>query len=117
MVKQSGRIITGAHYGLKDWLAQRVTAVLMAIYIVLLTIIVFISAPQNQAEWVTIFNYPGMRIASFLFLASLMWHAWVGIRNVLMDYIKPVAIRLTLQILVIVSLMAYLMWAAEILWS
>ncbi|SEQ91752.1 succinate dehydrogenase / fumarate reductase membrane anchor subunit [Nitrosomonas sp. Nm51] len=117
MVKQNGRIVTGAHYGLKDWLAQRVTAVLMVAYIVLFAVIVWISAPQNQVEWAAIFSYPGMRVASFLFLASLMWHAWVGVRNVLMDYIKSAAIRLTLQILVIVSLLAYLVWTAEILWS
>jgi succinate dehydrogenase / fumarate reductase membrane anchor subunit len=58
-----------------------------------------------------------MRIATFLFFAALFWHAWVGVRNVLMDYVKPVAIRLTLQVLVIIALLVYLVWTAEILWS
>ena len=26
------RIVSGAHYGLRDWLMQRVTAVVMALY-------------------------------------------------------------------------------------
>ncbi|MCB1985743.1 MAG: succinate dehydrogenase, hydrophobic membrane anchor protein [Burkholderiales bacterium] len=116
MVKQSSRMITGAHYGLRDWLVQRVTAVLMAAYILLLAGIVFVVAPQDYASWVAVFNHQWMRIATFLFFAALFWHAWVGVRNVLMDYVKPTAIRLILQILVIVSLFAYLIWTAEILW-
>jgi len=117
MVKRPDRIVTGAHYGLKDWLVQRVSAVLMAVYIILLMIIVFISAPQDYMAWKTIFNNQWMRIATFLFLVSLFWHAWIGVRNVLMDYVHAIAIRLTLQILVILSLFFYLVWSAEILWS
>lgn len=117
MVRHSNRIVTGAHYGLRDWLVQRVTAVLMAVYILLLVGIAWNVAPQDHAAWAAVFNHQWMRIATFLFFASMFWHAWVGVRNVLMDYIKPTAIRLTLQILVIVSLFAYLVWAVEILWS
>ncbi|MCB1935064.1 MAG: succinate dehydrogenase, hydrophobic membrane anchor protein [Nitrosomonas sp.] len=117
MVRQPGRTVTGAHYGLRDWLAQRITAVLMAAYIVFLVAIVCINPPQDHAAWVAIFQHSWMRIATFLFFAGLFWHAWVGVRNVLMDYVKPTAIRLTLQILVIISLLAYLVWTAEILWS
>ena len=117
MVKHSNRIVTGAHYGLKDWLVQRVSAVLMVVYVVLLMAIIFISAPQDYVAWKAIFSSQLMRIATFLFLASLFWHAWIGMRNVLMDYVHAVAIRLTLQILVILSLLFYLVWSAEILWS
>lgn len=117
MVKRPDRIVTGAHYGLKDWLVQRVSAVLMAVYIILLIIIVFITAPQDYMAWKTIFNNQWMRIATFLFLVSLFWHAWIGVRNVLMDYVHAIAIRLTLQVLVILSLFFYLVWSAEILWS
>lgn len=117
MVKRSDRIVTGAHYGLKDWLVQRVSAVLMVVYIILLTVVFFISAPQDYMTWKTIFNNQWMRIATFLFLVSLFWHAWIGVRNVLMDYVHATAIRLTLQVLVILSLLFYLVWSAEILWS
>ncbi len=117
MVKQSGRITTGAHYGLIDWLAQRVTAVFMVVYIVLFVVVVVSTVPQDYAAWVAIFDFQWMRIASFLFFMALFWHAWVGVRNVLMDYVKPVAVRLGMQVLVIVSLLIYLIWTAEILWS
>ncbi|SFF02286.1 succinate dehydrogenase, hydrophobic membrane anchor protein [Nitrosomonas sp. Nm166] len=117
MVKPPRLAVTGAHYGLKDWLAQRVTAVLMVIYLLLLVGIVFVAAPQDYAAWKSIFSYQWLRIASFVFFICLFWHAWIGIRNVLMDYIHSTAIRLTLQIVVIIALLFYVVWAAEILWS
>ncbi len=117
MVKHTERIVTGAHYGLKDWLVQRVSAVLMIVYLIVLAVVIFIVSPQDHVAWQTVFANQWMRIASFLFFLSLFWHAWVGVRNVLMDYVKPTAIRLTAQILVIIALLFYLVWTAEILWS
>lgn len=111
------RIVTGAHYGLRDWLAQRVTAVVMAVFVLLLAAMVLISPPHDYASWKAIFSGRWMRIASFLFLVSLFWHAWIGMRNILMDYVHATGIRLALQILVILSLLFYTIWAVEILWA
>ena len=117
MVKSLNRIVTGAHYGLRDWLIQRVTAVYMIVYVILLTTVVFTSSPQDYDAWKTIFSHQWMRITTFLFFACLFWHAWVGIRNILMDYVHATSIRLTLHILVIFSLLFYLVWSVDILWS
>ena len=111
------RIVTGAHYGLRDWLAQRVTAVVMIVYILLLAALLLVSPPHDYDTWKTLFSNQWLRIASFLFLASLYWHAWIGMRDIFMDYIHPTAIRLTLQILVILSLLFYSVWSVEILWG
>ena len=111
------RIVTGAHYGLHDWLAQRVTAVVMVVFIIFLAVMVLISPPHDDASWKTMFSGRWMRIASFLFLVSLFWHAWVGMRNILMDYVHATGIRLTLQILIILSLVFYTVWSVEILWA
>ncbi|SFN23296.1 succinate dehydrogenase / fumarate reductase membrane anchor subunit [Nitrosospira briensis] len=111
------RIVTGAHYGLRDWLAQRLTAVVMVVFILLFAAMLLISPPHDHASWKAIFANRWMRIASFLFLVSLFWHAWVGMRNILMDYIRAAGIRLTLQVLVILSLLFYTIWSVEILWS
>jgi succinate dehydrogenase / fumarate reductase membrane anchor subunit len=111
------RIVTGAHYGLRDWLAQRVTAVVMAVFVLLLVAMLLISPPHDYASWKAIFSERWMRIASLLFLVSLFWHAWIGMRNILMDYIHATGIRLALQILVILSLLFYTIWAVEILWA
>ncbi|MGH8762624.1 MAG: succinate dehydrogenase, hydrophobic membrane anchor protein [Nitrosospira sp.] len=111
------RIVTGAHYGLRDWLAQRITAVVMAVFVLLLAAMLLISPPHDYASWKTMFSDRWMRIASLLFLVSLFWHAWIGMRNILMDYIHATGIRLTLQVLVILSLLFYAVWSVEILWA
>ncbi len=117
MVKAPDRIVTGAHYGLRDWLIQRISAVFMIFYVVLLTTVVFTSSPQDYDAWKEIFSHQWMRITTFLFFVCLFWHAWVGIRNILMDYVHATSIRLTLHILVIFSLLFYLVWSVDILWS
>lgn len=117
MVNPAHRIITGAHYGLKDWLVQRITAVLMLAYIGLLVILTAVYQPESHEEFKILFSIQWVKIASLLFFAGLCWHAWVGIRNVLMDYVHPMPVRLTLQIMCIVALLGYLIWLLDILWS
>jgi succinate dehydrogenase / fumarate reductase membrane anchor subunit len=110
-------VVTGAHYGLRDWLVQRVTAVITVVFILCLTLLLLISPPNSHAGWKAVFSNQWMRIASFLFLVSLFWHAWIGMRNILMDYVHATGARLTLQILVILSLLFYTVWSMEILWE
>ncbi|HKX57125.1 MAG TPA: succinate dehydrogenase, hydrophobic membrane anchor protein [Xanthomonadales bacterium] len=110
------RVVTGAHYGLRDWLAQRVTAAVMAIYTLMLAAVLLVSPPQDYASFKTLFGNQWMRVGSFLFLLSLFWHTWVGMRNILMDYVHAASARLTLEILVILSLLFYAAWSVEILW-
>ena len=75
------RIVTGAHYGLRDWLAQRVTAVVMAAFVLLLAAMLMISPPHDYASWKALFSNRWMRIASFLF--SEYAGSRIGIRNYL----------------------------------
>jgi succinate dehydrogenase / fumarate reductase membrane anchor subunit len=111
------RIVTGAHYGLRDWLAQRVTAVIMTIFVLCLAGTLLVSPLPDYPAWKSLLGNQWMRIAFFLFLIGLFWHAWIGIRNILMDYVHATGIRLALQIGVIVSLLFYTVWSAEILWA
>ncbi len=111
------REVIGAHYGLRDWLAQRVTALVMAIYtIIFLTMV--LSLPQfDFPSWKSMWASPWLRSATLLFLLSLFLHAWIGMRNIFMDYVKSTGLRLTLYVLVILALVAYGAWAVQILWG
>lgn len=109
------RVVTGAHYGLRDWLGQRVTAVIMAVYTLVLGAILLFNSPDGYGDWKALFSGRIMQLATLLFIASLLYHAWVGIRDVLMDYIGPASVRLTLQISVILSLVVYMGWSILIL--
>ena len=109
------RVVVGAHYGLKDWLAQRVTALVMAVYTVLLAALLPFAGSGFEA-WRSFMANGFVRFASFLFILSLCYHAWVGIRDIWMDYVKPTAIRLTLHVLTALALVGYAGWAVQILW-
>ena len=111
------RVIVGAHYGWKDWLAQRATAVIMALYTLLLLGIALYGGGIDYASWTALFAHPAFRIATLLFGLALFWHAWIGMRDILMDYIKPTSVRFGLEILVVVLLAGYAGWAIQILWS
>jgi succinate dehydrogenase / fumarate reductase membrane anchor subunit len=110
------RIVVGAHYGLRDWLAQRITAALMAIYSVIVVALVLMNSPLTYDVWKDLFAQGWMRVATLLFAASLAWHAWVGVRDILMDYIKPDGLRLTLQVVTLLLIAVYVGWAVQILW-
>jgi succinate dehydrogenase / fumarate reductase, membrane anchor subunit len=110
------RIVVGAHYGLRDWLAQRLSAVVVAIYTVILLIAVLSIKELDYDSWARLFSSVWMKVLTLLALLALLYHAWVGVRNVLMDYVKPAGIRLSLQALTIVTLSGYAIWAATILW-
>ncbi|HTH94257.1 MAG TPA: succinate dehydrogenase, hydrophobic membrane anchor protein [Rhodocyclaceae bacterium] len=107
---------TGAHYGLRDWLFQRITAVVMAVYTVVIAVAVFCGAASSFESWRGFFACGPIKFLSFLFAVCLCYHAWIGIRDIWMDYVKPVAVRLTLHALTLLALMGYAAWCADILW-
>jgi succinate dehydrogenase / fumarate reductase membrane anchor subunit len=111
------RVVVGAHYGWRDWLVQRVTAVVMTLYTLLFLGLLLWHGGLDYAAWKATFANPLFRIASFAFMLSLLWHAWVGVRNVAMDYLKPVWLRLTFDVAVICLLVGYAGWTIQILWG
>ena len=110
------RLVVGAHYGLRDWLAQRITAVIMAVYSIIAVGVFLINKNITYVVWRDLFAQGWMRVATLLFMASLAWHAWVGVRDILMDYIKPDGLRLTLQVGTLLLLAVYVGWTIQILW-
>ena len=112
----SSRMVVGAHYGLRDWLAQRVTAVLMALFTLLLLIQLLMPGSLDYDRWAGIFSAQWMRVLSFVLILSLVYHAWIGIRDVWMDYVKSAALRLVLQTFSLVWLLGCAGWAIQVLW-
>lgn len=112
----SKRVVVGAHYGLRDWLAQRMTACLMALFTIVLIVQVLMPGPMGYDKWAGIFSHQWMKVLTFSVVVSLVVHAWVGVRDVLMDYVHAVGARLVLQFLTIVWLVGCAGWAAQVLW-
>ncbi|MDH4190871.1 MAG: succinate dehydrogenase, hydrophobic membrane anchor protein [Betaproteobacteria bacterium] len=110
------RIVVGAHYGLRDWLAQRISGVLIAVYVFAILVALPGGRPLTYAAWRGFFEQGWVRVSTLVFAASLAWHMWVGIRDILMDYVQPVGLRLALHTVVLLTILAYLAWAIHILW-
>src|SRR5947209_2075405 len=100
--------------GLRDWLVQRVTSVIMGIYILFLFGFFLCYPHLDFYTWQSLFASTVMRVFSVLFLISLILHAWVGVWTIFTDYLKWVGLRLLLQVLVIIALFAYLIWGIDI---
>jgi succinate dehydrogenase / fumarate reductase membrane anchor subunit len=113
----SKRVVVGAHYGLRDWLAQRVTAALMALFTLVLLVQVLLSAGDiGYDQWAAIFSPQWMKALTFSVFMALAYHVWVGVRDIWMDYIKPVGMRLVLQVFTLVWLVSCIGWAVQVLW-
>lgn len=111
------RIVTGAHYGLRDWLLQRITAVIVAAYTLFMAIYVLLHPNLDYNAWTGLFSNQVMRAFSLLFLLAVYVHAWVGVRDVVMDYVKSAGMRLAIYVVVILALLLYVIWSVIILWG
>ncbi len=110
--------------GLYDWLIQRVSAVIMAAYVIFLTGFILSTPEMTYQLWSDLFSGTAMRVFSFLTLVSLAAHAWIGMWSVLTDYItgrlmgpKAMPIRLFLQVSMGLGAVIYVIWGVAILWG
>jgi len=111
------RNVVGAHYGIKDWIIQRATAVIMALYSALLLLLLLIGSPHDFASWRAVFANIFMQCATFAFMLALCWHAWIGVRDIWMDYIKSTWLRVSLHVTTASLLITYAGWSAKIVWG
>jgi succinate dehydrogenase / fumarate reductase membrane anchor subunit len=112
-----GRIVSGAHYGLRDWLVQRVSAVVMALYALCLTGYALAQPHLDYDSWTRMFSSNILRSFTLLALLALYCHAWIGVRDIVMDYVKPAGVRLVIHVLVLLALILYFFWSVQILWG
>ena len=112
------RTVVGAHYGLRDWLVQRITGGLMALFtVIILFELLFTSGPIGYDKWAGLFAAQWMKVLTFSVIVALAWHAWIGVRDVLMDYVTSLVwLRLLLQIFSVVWLIGCAGWAIQVLW-
>ena len=111
------RHTVGAHYGLTDWLIQRLSAVVMIVYTALVLGIVLWTGGIEYPNWQALFAHGGFKLATFLFMVALLYHAWIGMRDIYMDYLKPVAVRLAFEAITVIVLIGYLGWTIQVLWG
>ena len=79
--------------GMRAWLLQRLTAIFIAIYSLSLIVWVVRNVPVSYSPWYALFSHPLMIIATVIFYLSVLIHAWVGMRDIMVDYVKPSSVR------------------------
>ena len=112
----SKRLVVGAHYGLRDWLSQRFTALIMVIFTVAVLVQLLFGGPIDYYKWSGIFARQWMKVLTFVVVVSMLWHVWVGMRDIWMDYVQSMGVRLGLQVLTIAWLVGCAGWAVQVLW-
>ena len=106
-----------SHQGTRDWMIQRASAIFMAIYSLGLIINFMLFQELTYIEWHSLFAQGWMKIFTILFISGLLFHAWIGMWTIFTDYVKPFVIRLILNALVLLMLVACFIWGVMILWS
>ena len=101
--------------GLRAWLVQRVSAVFMLVFIVFLLFHFLLDPPRSYEAWHGWMTGPGVSAGALVFFAALFLHTWVGVRDVVIDYIHPVALRVAVLALLGLGLTAMAAWVARIL--
>lgn len=101
--------------GLKAWAIQRLTAVYVGAFTLYLVMVLLFAAPADYTAWRDWMGGSVMSIAMLLFVVSVLMHAWIGVRDVLIDYVHPIAFRATLLGVIALSLVAMGLWSAQAL--
>jgi succinate dehydrogenase / fumarate reductase membrane anchor subunit len=105
------------HAGLRAWMLQRLSALYLAAYSIYLLLHFARQAPADYQAWQAWVASPAVGISAALFFLALLLHAWVGLRDILMDYVHSLALRLSLTALLLLGLSACGLWALRILWQ
>jgi succinate dehydrogenase / fumarate reductase, membrane anchor subunit len=111
------QLLTRKYPGMRLWLSQRLTALVMAVYIVVVLILLAIIQPSGHAAWHAFFSPIWFRAATLVFFMCLFMHAWLGVADVLKDYVFNKTLRAYMQIGVDLLLVLYLFWLSFILWN
>ena len=111
------QLLTNKYPGMRLWLSQRLTALVMAAYIILLAALLLIIQPSGFDAWHAFISPIWFRLATLVFFMCLLMHAWLGVADVLQDYVFNKTLRAYMQMAVDIALVGYLFWLMFILWN
>lgn len=103
--------------GLHDWLWQRVSAVVLASYVVFMAVYFATHPGFTYSDWQFLFSGSAFKLFTLVFIVGLSAHAWIGLWTVATDYIKPTSIRFVFQSAVIIASILYFLWGVQVIWS
>ncbi len=118
------RISRPGRSGILDWLMQRLTAVIVAAFIVVMLVWLLLTGDVTYAAWKGLFATAWMQSFTLLALLSTCVHAWIGMWTVGTDYIQTrnqgkyaEKLLFLYQLGCTLVLIIYLLWGINILWG
>lgn len=103
--------------GVHDYLLVRASALVLTLYIIYMVGFFVFTGEVTYAVWQNFFASSFTKVFTLLALFSILVHAWIGMWQVLTDYVKPLALRLMLQLLIVVALLAYVIYGFVVVWG
>lgn len=103
--------------GLRDWLIQRISALVIGIYALVLGIFWLNHPDMDYETWRAFFACPWVKILNSIAWVSIILHAWIGLWTVTTDYLKSLWLRLTVQVLIMLSLSGLFFWGILVFWG
>lgn len=110
------RLVVGAHFGVGSFLLQRLTALILVAFVAILAVRLMAAGQLDYVGWASIFVPLWMKVLTLVAIFALLYHAWIGVKDIWMDYVKPMGVRLTLQVLTALWLIGCAVWSVQILW-
>ncbi|EUL43157.1 succinate dehydrogenase hydrophobic membrane anchor subunit [Klebsiella aerogenes UCI 48] len=103
--------------GVHDFILVRATAIVLTLYIIYMVGFFATSGEISWENWTGFFSSAFTKVFTLLALVSILIHAWIGMWQVLTDYVKPLAVRLVLQLIIVVALVAYVLYGFVVVWG
>lgn len=116
MVKRVKHVTSVGRNGIHDFILIRATALILTVYTLYLFNF-FVFSDINYFSWVAFFKLTSTKVFTMLALISVLIHGWIGMWQVLTDYVKCAKLRAGLQLVVVVALLSYLFSGLFILWG
>lgn len=101
--------------GIRDWKIQRLSAIVIALYVIPLVVFMMCHSPMTATIWHDLFANTAVKVFTLLTLAAILWHAWIGVWTILTDYVNISALRVFLEAIVFLALVSFFFWGLFIL--
>lgn len=112
-----GNITSLTGHGLRDWLVQRISALILGLYVIVLATF-WITHPEITFDaWHDLFSHTAMKVLSSIAWLSMVLHSWIGLWTVTTDYLKSTGLRLTLQMFILLGLLSLFFWGILVFWG
>ncbi|WP_075180718.1 succinate dehydrogenase membrane anchor subunit [Pantoea sp. 1.19] len=103
--------------GVHDWLLVRASAMVITLYVLYILGFVIFADTLTYDTWRAFFASNFTKVFTLIALLSILAHGWIGLWQVLTDYVKCQALRLCLQLVVVLVLLSYAFYGTVVVWG